>query len=465
MNPNQSTSGSGTSVSGTNTNSSQQQQIKQNLQKLGPAGSIILNLEKLKLQYNILMNQYTQAQNQYSQYLSQYPPGNYILNGTFNDPSITNNSYEYITSSTTVPSWTFNNAILMNQSTDLGYPTPYPNGNQGVSLQETASISQTINLNKGVYTITFSACGRDCCDQSGNSNNIQVQLNGTTFYNVQPPIGVWTNYTTQFTIDINTTDISGNAAADMSGNSFDGSGNSMTTGSNTISFVGSWSTSDRSSAIQNIRVINKKFSVLKYSSFQGTKLSNSQVSNMGSCIASCATSTTCTGATYNSAQKLCSLQSGQGNVIPSSSSDNIAIIPENLKYLMVIKNLNQQLISVNEQIAQNISQGGTIYDQGIQQLNSNSGNLNQRNQNLEKERKEITKLIKEFEKLEADQTDASLYTSSYYSLYLFLFLLAIIFVIVLCIVTVSGSKSTNSANTSSGYLLQKGGFFSNLFSS
>lgn len=463
-----SSSSGSTSTSTSSGSTPSQQQIKQNLQKLGPAGSIILNLEKLKLQYNILMNQYTQAQNQYSQYLSQYPPGNYISNGTFSDPSITNDSYEYVTSTTLVPSWTFNNAILMNQSTDLGYPTPYPNGDQAVSLQQTASISQTINVNKGVYTLTFSACGRDCCDGSGVSNNIQVQLNGNTFYNVQPPVDVWTTYTTQFTIDINT-DMSGNAAAsaDMSGNSFDASGNSMTVGNNTISFVGTWSTTDRSSAIQNIRIFNKKFSILKFSSFQGTNLSNSQVNNIGSCIASCATSSSCTGATYNNEQKLCSLKSGQGSVIPSSNSKNIAILPENLKYLMLIKNLNQQLISVNEQIAQNISQGGSIYNQGVQQLNSNSGNLNDRNESLQKERKQIERLIKEFEKLEADQTESSLYTSSYYAMFLFLLLISVIFIIILCIVTFTGSKpetsTTNSLNSISGF--QKGGFFSNLFSS
>jgi hypothetical protein len=146
-----------------------------------------------------------------------------IINGNFEQPEIANNSYEYITSETQVPGWNFN-AVLLNNSTAWGFPIPYPNGNQCVSLQEESSIAQTLNLTPGSYTLTFYAVGRDCCDGI-LVNPVIILLNGTQIYSFQPPIGTWTSYSTTFNVIKN--------------------------GSNVITFKGT-ATDDQSTAIQNI---------------------------------------------------------------------------------------------------------------------------------------------------------------------------------------------------------------------
>ena len=151
------------------------------------------------------------------------PPPNYILNGSFSQPVISKNSFQYITSSSKVPNWVFNSPALLNNSTAWGYPTPYPDGNQCVSLQNTTSIEQTINIGSGKYTLTFMACARP----GAGPNPIDVQLNGTTFYNITPP-NTWTSYST--TLDI------------------------KTTGNNTIKFLGKNSSGDKSSAVQKIAI-------------------------------------------------------------------------------------------------------------------------------------------------------------------------------------------------------------------
>jgi hypothetical protein len=129
-----------------------------------------------------------------------------IQNGTFSQPVLTNNSYQYVNSSSQVPGWVFSNAVLLNNSKAWGYPTPYPNGNQCVSIQSTSNINTLVNFNAGVnYTLTFYACGRNCCS-GGNTNPINVQLYTnvnafiSTIFNFTPPINVWTNYTTTFTV-------------------------------------------------------------------------------------------------------------------------------------------------------------------------------------------------------------------------------------------------------------------------
>ena len=151
-----------------------------------------------------------------------------IVNGSFSKPSIKYNSYKKINSVSSVPGWHFsdNNAWLLNNSKDWGYPMPYPNGDQCVSLQRTGSISQIIKLDAGTNTISFIACGRNCCDRSNKSNTINVLLNNAVIYTFDAPINVWTTYKTTFNV--------------------------LTTGNNTIKFQGTWTSSDRSTAIQNI---------------------------------------------------------------------------------------------------------------------------------------------------------------------------------------------------------------------
>lgn len=136
------------------------------------------------------------------------PSTGYIQNGNFSQPQISNNTFKNIINSTTeVPGWLFN-AILVNNSDAWLYPKPYPNGNQCASIQKTQSISQTINLETGVeYKLSFVACGRNCCDNSGESNKIVIQLYTTdnnlvsTIYNFQPPINNWINYSVNFTVE------------------------------------------------------------------------------------------------------------------------------------------------------------------------------------------------------------------------------------------------------------------------
>jgi len=151
-----------------------------------------------------------------------------IINGNFSQPAIANNSYQYIISTSKVPGWNFNSACLLNNSSAWVYPIPYPNGNQCVSLQQTASISQTLNLKPGNYTLTFYSVGRNCCDNSRQSNPVNIQLNGKTFYSVQPPINQWTKYSTTFNVTTN--------------------------GNNEIKFLGTWTAGDRSTAFQNISI-------------------------------------------------------------------------------------------------------------------------------------------------------------------------------------------------------------------
>jgi hypothetical protein len=129
-----------------------------------------------------------------------------IQNGNFSQPVMDKNSFKYITGSS-VPGWYFEGAVLVNNSSAWGYPMPYPNGNQCVSIQNRGAISTILSLNSGVtYTLTLKACGRNCCRGTTTSNPINIELytNVNAFIsqiaNFMSEINSWKTYSFKFTV-------------------------------------------------------------------------------------------------------------------------------------------------------------------------------------------------------------------------------------------------------------------------
>jgi len=126
-----------------------------------------------------------------------------LPNYDFSKPEIEPNSYNYYTSKTLVPGWSLNRAALLNNSVPWGFKTPYPDGSQAIALQNTASISTIVNLYEGNYYLKFYISGRDCCDKSGISNELDIMINDKVFDTITPEVNEWTDYKSKtFTIDV-----------------------------------------------------------------------------------------------------------------------------------------------------------------------------------------------------------------------------------------------------------------------
>jgi len=139
------------------------------------------------------------------------PPSGNLQNGSFDQPQIANNSFQYISSNSTVVGWDFY-AVLINNSTAWGYPMPYPAGNQAACIQATQIFGQWIYLNVGTYDVTFYACGRP---NYAGANTISVycgQNTDETVFTFTPSTTAWQQYTAP--INIST---SGNTALGFKG--------------------------------------------------------------------------------------------------------------------------------------------------------------------------------------------------------------------------------------------------------
>jgi len=133
------------------------------------------------------------------------PPPNtaVIVNGNFNEPQITTNTYIGYWGSTAVPGWYFN-AMLVNAYKNSSYPIPYPNGNQCVSIYYNQYIYQLITLPTDSYTLSFYLCGSSV-GGAGNPINVTISSTGspgqaTQKFSFTPPVNKWTQYTQEFNI-------------------------------------------------------------------------------------------------------------------------------------------------------------------------------------------------------------------------------------------------------------------------
>lgn len=163
-----------------------------------------------------------------------------------------------------------------------------------------------------------------------------------------------------------------------------------------------------------------------------TDSSNNNInkSNLKNCISACQSSTTCTGATFNSTTQMCSLRTGEGKMTPSNKY-TYAIVPQQLILLSNIDNINNQLINLNTQMLQIAQNGQPIFNSQNNTIYSNSQQLVKNFNNLNKERQNIEKLVKQFEDLDKEQANGDIRLNQNY--YSFLLLICITVVIIIAL--------------------------------
>jgi hypothetical protein len=149
-------------------------------------------------------------------YLNNIEPyQNFIANQSFTNPfsvnniktnqtlTPTNNLLDNWTTSSTATIVNASNTNKVASSSNLIYPTPYPNASICVSLNGTQDISQVINssLTGGKYTLSFSACGYS------SANPINILVNKVSIFvgsSYLVPNYAWQTYSYTITLPSST---------------------------------------------------------------------------------------------------------------------------------------------------------------------------------------------------------------------------------------------------------------------
>ena len=172
---------------------------------------------------------------------------------------------------------------------------------------------------------------------------------------------------------------------------------------------------------------SKKYKTIKGYSFLGKGQLQSLSTTLNKCSELCENNNDCTGAVFNNS--VCSLRYGEGDIIPSISEGDYAIVSLKQQYLQRMQDLNMQLTEINNKI---ISMSGTQPSE----LMNEGKKLKDNYDRLKQERENIHKLINEYEELEETNTYSYLNVNSLYSKfisYAILVLILIVFVIVIVI--------------------------------
>jgi hypothetical protein len=132
------------------------------------------------------------------------PPTIEIINPNFSEPKLSDNTYQYVNyweGQDIIPGWAVNGSIF-NNSSAWGYPTPYPNGPQAISMQNVSDVFQNIYCKPGItYTVSFYLCGRP----GYVANSILVKVIDYASYDnslgtINNPPSTWQKYSFNFTV-------------------------------------------------------------------------------------------------------------------------------------------------------------------------------------------------------------------------------------------------------------------------
>jgi len=195
------------------------------------------------------------------------------------------------------------------------------------------------------------------------------------------------------------------------------------------------------SSAPNYKINNEPLVSIQGQAFTGTgSAGQSTATTLQDCIASCASSDTCTGATFISNK--CQIRVGDSPIVPSSQ-DSYAIIPKGKQLLLNMENINQQLLDVNKQLVNKIKISEPIFDKMNTDTTSKNVELIKNYESLLEERRNIAKILNEYETLDNTENEGQIkITQNYYS---YILLLILAFVVGLLLYKMFGSGNINSA--------------------
>jgi hypothetical protein len=168
-------------------------------------------------------------------------------------------------------------------------------------------------------------------------------------------------------------------------------------------------------------------------------------SNVTACQSACSANKSCSGATFDSTLKNCTLFSGQGNIVPTEKS--VAIVQQVMFYSNRLKELNQEMTSLNQQIITLSNENQNQYSKNASQTQQQEVIMVNNNEILIKDRKQIDMIMNQFQSLNTAYEDGNTIVTNNYMKYI-IFLFVVIILILLLLRTAVSSPQSGGGNKS-----------------
>ena len=152
-----------------------------------------------------------------------------------------------------------------------------------------------------------------------------------------------------------------------------------------------------------------KYVALKERTWWGSgSLSEGTADTKEECETMCANSENCSGATFNPVKRYCWIRKGEGSLTPGES-DDYALIPKQKAALIMMKSLNDKLLSLNKQIAEEINNSSPQLEQQSEEINTKYIQLNDSYQELLEQKLEMEKQLQDYSSIEEEYDNQNLY--------------------------------------------------------
>lgn len=166
------------------------------------------------------------------------------------------------------------------------------------------------------------------------------------------------------------------------------------------------------SSLQTSSVTTEKsYVALKERAWWGTgKLAEGEANTQQDCETMCASSDKCSGATFNPVKRYCWTRSGDGDLTPGEP-DDYALLPKQKSNLIVMKALNEKLLSINQKIMSEMSKMNPEVEQQDVDKSKTYKELDSSYQNLLEQKMEMERQLQEYYSIEEDYDNQNLYVN------------------------------------------------------
>lgn len=173
-----------------------------------------------------------------------------------------------------------------------------------------------------------------------------------------------------------------------------------------------------------------QYTALRGRTWWGTQgLAEGIVNTQAECESMCANAELCSGATFNPVKRYCWARGGNSRLTPGQDED-YALIPQQKAALIVMKELNDKLMSLSEQIIAQIKIVEPAIESQKQDQQNSQQSLNSTYQQLLKQKWEMEKQLQEYNSIEEDYENQDLYATQATASYRFWTVLMVLIVII-----------------------------------
>jgi hypothetical protein len=162
---------------------------------------------------------------------------------------------------------------------------------------------------------------------------------------------------------------------------------------------------------------------------QSTLTNPIQTNNIATCKNKCSANSSCTGANFLQGSTCLLMKDTNGELSPKQESS--AIVPPEVYYLTTLKQLNVQLMNLNDKLTKQINKGQPIFEKQTEERAKQSEALDKNYESLMSEREKIEAQLKQFDDVNEAQINSTLIVDKNYAIYKYLIWAFIIIVLII----------------------------------